>query len=103
MLNEKLNGSANTGMPMSTDTSPSSRMRARTLPPRLPMMRSRPNSGARAYISAATPRALAPLFHLDAGGIEYPIEDAAGDIAGRFQHQRLIEAHAGVAIGEGAK
>ncbi len=50
-----------------------------------------------------TARAVAALFHLAAVGIENAIEHAAGRVARRFQHQGLIEADAGVTVGEGAQ
>ena len=50
-----------------------------------------------------TTRAIAALFDLAAVGIEYSIKHAARRIARRLQHERLIEAHARVPIGESAK
>ena len=58
---------------------------------------------ARVHESRNTARSIAALFDFRAVGIENPIEHAAVRIAGSFQHQRLIEADAGVPIGEGAQ
>jgi len=45
---------------------------------------------------------VAALFDLGAVGIENSIEHAAAGVAGALQHQRLIEAHAGMPVGKGA-
>ncbi len=58
---------------------------------------------ARVKQSRDTARAVAALFDFGAVGIEDPVEHAAVRIARSFQHQRLIEADAGVPIGEGAQ
>jgi hypothetical protein len=43
------------------------------------------------------------LFDLGTVGIEHPVEHAARRIARTFQHQRLIKADSGMAIGESAQ
>jgi chromosome partitioning protein len=58
---------------------------------------------ARIHQCGHTARTIAALFDLDAVGIEHSIENPARAFARRFQHQRLIEADARMAIGEGAK
>ena len=89
------------GVPMSTDTSPSSRMRALTGPALLSMSISRPSCGALAYNSAATQRA--PLPHCSTSlpsELKTAVEHAPAGIARRFEHQRLVESDTGVPIGE---
>jgi hypothetical protein len=90
------------GTPMSTDTRPSSRTRARTVRPRCPSANSRPSSGALVQQRRDTARAVAALLDLGAVGIEHSIEHAAPGRAG-LEHQRLIEADAGMPVGEGAQ
>jgi hypothetical protein len=46
---------------------------------------------------------VAALFDFRAVGIEDPIEHATVCVTRSFQHQRLIEADAGMPVGEGAQ
>ena len=88
---------------MSTDTEPSARTRASNRARvALQLELAAALGSARVQKRGDAARAVAALLHFAAVGVEDTIEHAVVRIARRLEHQRLVEADAGVPIGEGA-